>query len=207
MTRLCVRSRRRSQAHRARVHGVIQVFEVLAKNLMMKTMERKRYRLVLEQAVALSPEVVKQEDEHVLDDGTEEGDDSVEYVPEAEAEDGILEGDGGYVDGDGGGEHEDEEVPEQGQGSEGEVSEHRGRTRSPRGHRGPGARGIAGSVEKQFRDAMVKEVDNMDRVHGWQCQQIKSGPDMKRIKFGLPAQTAQRQRDAKDELRFFAARE
>ena len=38
---------------------------------------------------------------------------------------------------------------------------------------------------------MAKEVDNMDRGHGWQCQQIKSGPDMKRIKFGLPAQTAQ----------------
>ena len=85
----------------------------------MKTMERKRYRLVLEQAVAMSPEAVKQEDERVLDDGTEEGDDSVEYVPEAEAEDGILEGDGKYVDGDGGGEHEDEEVTEQGQGSEG----------------------------------------------------------------------------------------
>ena len=111
--------------------------------------------------------------------------------PRAEAEDGILEGDGGYVDGDGGSEHEDEEVPEQGQGSEGEVSEHRGRTRSPRGHRGPGARGIAGSVEKQVRDAMVKEVDNMDRGHGWQCQQIKSGPDMKRIKFVLPAEIAQ----------------
>ena len=55
MTRLCVRSRRRSQAHRARVHGVIQVFEVLAKNLMMKTMERKLDRLVLEQAVAMFP--------------------------------------------------------------------------------------------------------------------------------------------------------
>ena len=102
-------------------------------------METKRYRLVLEQAVAMSPEAVKQEDERVLDDGTEaddgilEGDDSVEYVVEegqtegdapgqdsgTEAKDGILEGDGGYVDGDGGGEHEDEEVPEQGQGSEG----------------------------------------------------------------------------------------
>ena len=64
------------------------VFEVLAKNRMMKLVERKRYRLVLEHAVAVSPEAVKQEDERVLDDGTEaadgilEGDDSVEYVVE-----------------------------------------------------------------------------------------------------------------------------
>ena len=113
---------------RRRTGRADMVFEVPAKNRMMKPVERKRYRLVLEQAVAVSPEAVKQEEERVLDDGTEaddgilEGDDNVEYVVEekqtegdapgqdsgTEAEDGIQEGDGGYVDGDGGGEHEDE---------------------------------------------------------------------------------------------------
>ena len=127
---------------------------------------KQRYRLLLEQAVAMSPKAlvegstasptqlqatvevpavapVKQEVERVQDGGTEaddgilEDDVSVEHVVEEEQTegdasgqdsgtevwDGVTEGDGEYEDGDATGVHEDEDVPEQDRGSEGDVSE------------------------------------------------------------------------------------
>ena len=40
------------------LHEVLQVFELLAKNLTMKAMEKERYRVLLEQTVAMSPEAL-----------------------------------------------------------------------------------------------------------------------------------------------------
>ena len=40
------------------LHEVLQVFELFAKNLTMKAMEKERYRVLLEQAVAMSPEAL-----------------------------------------------------------------------------------------------------------------------------------------------------
>ena len=60
--------------------------------------------------------------EHVVEEEQTEGDASGQDSG-TEVWDGLTEGDGEYEDGDATGVHEDEEVPEQDRGSEGDVSE------------------------------------------------------------------------------------